>query len=351
MSEQIYTQLREFMDKMPGGYPGTESGIEIRILKRLFSPDHAALMLNLKPVYEEASTIAQRIGMDKAKAEEKLEDMAKSGLIFRLREGEKVMYRPISFLVGVFEFQLYRLDRELAEMYLEYAPHLGLPLALLENKQLRVAPVDSAIEVTPAVATYNRVREFVKDQELIAMTPCVCRKNARLMGNGCDKPEELCFSFGPYAQYIIENNLGRKLSKDEALKYLDLAEDSALVLSPSNSQNLAFLCCCCKCCCGIITGLKLLPNPASYFVSDYQSRIDRESCTACGNCLDRCPMDAIKEVDGAMEVDHERCIGCGLCISTCPIEAIKLVEKEHPRIPPKEFDELLEKMTVERGLA
>ena len=351
MSEQIYSQLREFMDKMPGGYPGTESGIEIRILKKLFSPDHAALMLNLKPVYEEASTIAHRIGMDKAKAEEKLEGMAKSGLIFRLREGEKVMYRPISFLVGVFEFQLYRLDRELAEMYLEYAPHLGLPLALLENKQLRVAPVDSAVEVTPAVATYNRVREFVKDQELIAMTPCVCRKNARLMGNGCDKPEELCFSFGPYAQYIIENNLGRKLSKDEALKYLDLAEDSALVLSPSNSQNLAFLCCCCKCCCGIITGLKLLPNPASYFVSDYQSRINRESCTACGNCLDRCPMDAIKEVDGAMEVDHERCIGCGLCISTCPIEAIKLVEKEHPRIPPKEFDELLEKMTMERGLA
>ena len=62
-------------------------------------------------------------------------------------------------------------------------------------------------------------------------------------------------------------------------------------------------------------------------------------------------MDAIKEVDGAMEVDHERCIGCGLCISTCPIEAIKLVEKEHPRIPPKEFDELLEKMIMERGLA
>ena len=84
MSEQIYTQLREFMDKMPGGYPGTESGIEIRILKRLFSPGHAALMLNLKPVYEEASTIAQRIGMDKAKAEEKLEDMALGKRLLRL---------------------------------------------------------------------------------------------------------------------------------------------------------------------------------------------------------------------------------------------------------------------------
>ena len=62
-------------------------------------------------------------------------------------------------------------------------------------------------------------------------------------------------------------------------------------------------------------------------------------------------MDAIKENDGAMDVNLERCIGCGLCISACPVEAINLVEKEHPRIPPKEFDELLEKMSVERGLA
>ena len=37
----VYTRLREHLDRLPAGFPATESGVELRILKRLFTPDEA----------------------------------------------------------------------------------------------------------------------------------------------------------------------------------------------------------------------------------------------------------------------------------------------------------------------
>ncbi len=350
MSEDLYTKLREYMDNLPGGYPATDTGVEIRILKKLFTPEDAELVMKLEQKAEEASAIGARIGMDAATAAERLEDMAKRGLIFRIREGDTVQYRPISFLVGIYEFQLNRLDLEFVKMWEEYVPHLGLSFAPLENKQLRIAPVDSSIQDLPSVATYNRIRESVKEQELIAMMPCICRRKEGMLGNPCERPEDLCFSFGQFGQYVLDNEMGKRISTEEALKLLDLAEESALVLSPANTQELSFICCCCGCCCGSLKRLKQLPNPADFCRSYYLASIDPDSCTACGDCMERCQVDAIKEGD-VMEVDPARCIGCGLCVSTCPTEAIELVATEDPKTPPKDFDDLLHKLAQERGVA
>ncbi len=51
--------------------------------------------------------------------------------------------------------------------------------------------------------------------------------------------------------------------------------------------------------------------------------IDKEKCTACGACVDVCPVDAIKIEDKAV-VDEETCIDCGTCVDECPVEAISL---------------------------
>ena len=61
MSEETYLRLREFLDNMPGGYPSTPSGVEIRILKKLFAPEEADLCLKLKKDPEAVSAIAARL--------------------------------------------------------------------------------------------------------------------------------------------------------------------------------------------------------------------------------------------------------------------------------------------------
>jgi electron transport complex protein RnfB len=351
MSEEIYGRLREFLDKLPGGYPATDVGIEIRILKKLFSPEDAELVMKLKPQPEELSSIAERLGIGEAEAGEKLEDLAKRGLIFRTREGDKVAYQAFQFIVGIYEFQLPYLDREFSEMMEEYFPYLGMSLGVLKTKQLRVAPVDSSVDALPTVAPYNNIREMVKKEKLILNNPCICRKEQELLGNKCDRPRDLCFSFGKFAQYGLDNGTGTQVTPEEALELLDKAEEAALVMSPSNTQELEFICCCCGCCCGGLKNLKLLDNPADFMQSYYRAIIDPDECTACGTCVERCQIDAIEEKDDVMEVNPARCIGCGLCVSECPVEAITLEEKEGMEPPPADLDEVFERLSKERGLA
>ena len=218
MSEDVYTRLREFMDTLPGGYPATPSGVEIKLLKKLFTPEQAELTMKLGQEPEEVQSIAARTGIDETELAEKLEELALKGCIFRVRDGEKRLYQAYQFVVGVYEFQLNNLDREFAELFEEYLPHIGLSMAQVKTSQMRVIPLESAVEATPAVETYNRIRDLVRQQEIISVEPCICRKEQGLLGNECEKPKEVCIGFGDFARFYIDNGMGRQISVDEALE-------------------------------------------------------------------------------------------------------------------------------------
>ncbi len=49
--------------------------------------------------------------------------------------------------------------------------------------------------------------------------------------------------------------------------------------------------------------------------------IINEDCTACGSCIDECPVDAISEGD-IYKIDPDVCTDCGACADVCPVEAI-----------------------------
>jgi len=83
----------------------------------------------------------------------------------------------------------------------------------------------------------------------------------------------------------------------------------------------------------------------------YQSRIDPELCSNCGICLERCPIDAISEMEGAPEVNSEKCIGCGVCVAACPVKAIALSEVPGAKPPFRDHQEMRAKVCRERGLA
>ena len=60
MSGSPYMKLRSFLDKFPLGFPETRSGIELKILRRLFTEEEAELVVSLRPFPEETSQIAER---------------------------------------------------------------------------------------------------------------------------------------------------------------------------------------------------------------------------------------------------------------------------------------------------
>ncbi len=78
-----YAALREHLDSLPAGFPPTESGVEIRILKRLFSPEEAELARHLRPKVEPAAVIAERAGMREQEMAPLLEEMVRKKKKFK----------------------------------------------------------------------------------------------------------------------------------------------------------------------------------------------------------------------------------------------------------------------------
>lgn len=53
--------------------------------------------------------------------------------------------------------------------------------------------------------------------------------------------------------------------------------------------------------------------------------LDEEKCMGCTNCMQKCPMEAIRVKNRKAIIDKERCIDCGECIKVCPYHAQKSV--------------------------
>lgn len=47
-----------------------------------------------------------------------------------------------------------------------------------------------------------------------------------------------------------------------------------------------------------------------------------ENCTACGTCIDECPVEAISPGD-IYVINPDECIDCGACAAVCPSGAIE----------------------------
>ncbi len=355
MPNSIYHKLRERLDHFSVGFPISESGIELKILKKLYSEEDAGLFLDLTLLLEKPESLAARTGRDPTETEDQLEKMAKKGLIFRYRRGKKVKYGASPFVVGSFEFQLGSLDRELAEMVETYFKEGFLSTAPPDTVMpLRTVPVHQAVDVSLQIAPYQDAREIIKKKRKIVLAECICRKQQNLLEKGCGKPLEVCFVFGSHADFYLENGLGRLVSQEEALAVLDISEEAGLVNQPASTVNPGGMCNCCGDCCALLRAMNLQQKPAAMVLNDYQVAIEGELCTGCETCLDRCQITAITldESETAC-VNRDRCIGCGLCVTTCPSEAISLVlkpEDEH-RQPFGTNKELMLQTAERRGVS
>jgi Na+-translocating ferredoxin:NAD+ oxidoreductase subunit B len=352
MMEEIYEKLRERLDGMGTGFPKTENRVEMRILKKLFNEEEAGLFLYLAPLLERPDQVAQRLGRDPQETAELMERMAAKGLIFRQRKGEVVRYAAVPFVVGIFEFQLNRLDRELIrdlEEYFEKA--FGKTIQGFNTPVLRTIPINRGLVADWPVAPYEDAMAILDGKDIIAVAPCICRTMAHMDERGCDKPVEACFSFGSHAHYYVENHMGRYVTKEEAKAIMRRNEEAGLVVQPFNSQNVGGMCSCCGDCCGVLKSLKKQPSPAKSVQSNYFVQVNAEDCVGCETCLDRCQMEAITMVEDRAVINLDRCIGCGLCVTTCATEALKLIKKpeEVNYKPPESGSETYIRLAMERG--
>lgn len=337
--DDVYRELQKALDKLPISFPATESGVEIRILKHIFTLEQALigskLGFNLKSIPEIYKHIDE-VSYSAEKLEEILDEMHKLGLIIRAvkeEEGKEVKYYAASaFMLGFYEFQMNKMTEEFihdVDQYFEEA--FRDELNKTKIPQLRTIPIEKEIGVERSVANYDDFRYYLDNcGEPIVLNECICRKKNDIIGKSCKQTDlrESCLSFRSAGQAYLDRGLGRVITKEEAISIIEQAEREGLVIQAGNSLRPMSICLCCGCCCNLLVNEKKLDAPAQFLGSNYFAQVDEDLCIGCGVCETRCQMDAIEIIDDISNINLDRCIGCGVCVPTCPEDAIKLLKKE-----------------------
>jgi len=354
MAKETHRKLQEHLHRLPMGFPPTESGVEIKLLRKLFEEEEAGIALKLTPEPEAPAVIAQRLDQDPDALADKLERMAKKGLIMRKRRNGEALYNLEPWIVGIYEYQVAHLDREFVDLSEQYGEEgYGDEFFGSETPYWRVLPVEKSIPTGLVIFPYEKVSEIIERSDTIGVTTCICRTKEKMLGRGCDHATDNCMIFGSQFEFYLENGWpGRPISKKEAYEILDQAEEEGLVHC---SQNAAtdqwFICNCCSCCCGSIKEVNELGLHSLIARTSYYADVDEEICAACEDCVERCPYGATSVEDDIARVNRERCMGCGLCVSTCTTEALSLVLKPEDEItvPAESLEVLNNLIATEKG--
>jgi Pyruvate/2-oxoacid:ferredoxin oxidoreductase delta subunit len=339
----VYRKLQEQLDRMPLGFPATESGVEIDLLKTIFSPEQAAIATHLDNEFKAVGQIYESAKAEVGSAEELAQILdkivAKGGISRRVRDGERQYALLPLVLWGMYEHQLKRLTPDFLRSFGQYMQNeFGFQLATAKLPLMRVIPVQESVQAEHRVATYDELRHLIdRAGGRIAIQECLCRKVSDLQGKPCQLTDrrEVCMSFGDLADLYVEEGWGRKISSEEALEFARQSEEEGLVLMPGNEQEATFICACCGDCCGMLSMLKFAPRPVDVLASNYYAQVNVERCKGSAVCVQRCQTGAVSVQDGLASVDLARCIGCGVCVPTCPEKAIFLVKKEKETVPPE----------------
>jgi len=238
-------------------------------------------------------------------------------------------------MIGLYEYSVDKIDKDLAKKFKEYYDMAMVEeLGASDVPGFKVLPIDELIEANTVLYPYHKLKESIKNASKIAVYDCLCRKESRLLGEGCDYPmEETCLAFGAAAEYYIENGWAREITPEECIKVIEETDKAGLVHAGVNSKHLSNICNCCPCCCATMKGItKKGFDKHRYLNAIFESIIDQELCINCGNCVDRCPVDAII-LDDFTVVNRDLCLGCGLCAGVCPEEAISLHLREDGEEP------------------
>jgi electron transport complex protein RnfB len=352
MNDDVFERLAEALDRLPNGFPRTPSNVEILLLKKIFSPEEAALASQLTGDMEAVDAIAKRIGLPAEDVKTALKNMTRRGLV-RAEADKKtnmLRFRLAPFIVGIYESQLEDMDHEFAHLFEEYMVDGGAVGIMRPQPALhRVVPVHGTVK-SEWILPYDDVRSILESSKSFSVRDCICRVQQDLIGKRrCDFPLKNCLSFSP----IERPERPDSISKEEALAILDETEELGLVHCVSNiAKNFSYVCNCCGCCCGILRGITDWGIDTSVAAANYYSVINPDICENCGICVQRCQVEAIREDNGITTVDRTHCIGCGLCVTGCPYGAVELKRKPDDEIihPPEDFMTWEQERLRNRGL-
>lgn len=352
MADPLYDRLADIFNLI--GFGSHKSPELETLLKALFNEEEARLAVHLSPLAPEPpQALAERINADPQRTSEVLDRMADKGLIYATLKNGEPRYKLIQLVPGIFELQFMKGEvtpraKELARLFDAYfharTSDPGGTAALSRDgiHFARVIPIEKTLTPGLKVFPFEVAGKYIREAQVITVSVCYCRHEKRLLDRGCAYPDDVCLQLGPFAEFVRDRGFGREISREEALAILKRSADAGLIHTSSNTQErIDFICNCCTCCCGILQGVSRFNAPVRTVSSNYQAVVDKDRCSACGECVERCQMQAMALDHETAVVNLNRCIGCGVCVYHCPTGALALESRPDPVLPPRTFRDLI----------
>ncbi len=195
------------------------------------------------------------------------------------------------------------------------------------------------------VVPYRVFEHFINKASNIVLRTCPCRERW-----GCKnhKVDIGCIFMGDDTKnMVLAPDEGYVATKEQAMEHLRQGIADGLVpllgrvvQEAEDGHGVAdtghFLsgCFCCECCCIGVKSRQIGLSESMGGDDDALSRgfkiVNNDSkCVGCGKCVEACPYNVMKLVDGKATVNLKTCTGCGRCVQACPNDAISL-EIEDP---------------------
>lgn len=162
---------------------------------------------------------------------------------------------------------------------------------------MRVIPIEQSISAEKRRASYEEVSKYLNENTIFSVSDCSCRTAREASGEGCGHlKEDMCIQMGHAAEYYIRTGRGREITREEAFAIIRKAEANGLMHSIPNLDGPGkthAICNCCGCGCFVMRIANMYVNP-DMVRSNYVSQVDKEKCVACGECVENCPVNALK---------------------------------------------------------
>src|SRR5512136_2749317 len=263
-----------------------ESERLMKVLRRVMNKEEAEIVASLPcPVAE----LAQKLGKKEEKVNELLKGLFEKGVIFMTSQG----YR---FARDIFQFHDatacdVRWDkawgRELldlwedflqAEWYADWAKFVQT----WKVPMWRVIPARKAVSKGTKLLPSEDVEAILDKATKFALANCSCRRIAAR----CDSPTDVCLQINRGAEYAITRGSGKELTRDEAMKVMDAAEEAGLIHSVYNTSAVTNVVCnCCSDCCVFYYPLaKHDVLEKGVAKSRFRAKADKTTCDDCQTC-------------------------------------------------------------------
>jgi len=241
--QKIYERFMDWLKQTWWGLP--EADELVPLVMATYTPEEASLLTGMPFSGKNLEELAEMKQMDATELRKQMDELARKGLVFRSVKGDRVRYSLndsffVNYRTAGWHGRTDERTKAMSPLINQYYYHGGFDQYNDTHfKPLRALPIGETIEDTRQILPYEDVVKVLDQHDYFTVSTCPCRhrKNLDPDSPDCKYPTETCLHFGRLGHYIVENDMGREITRQETEEILRQCAEVGLVHGLTNVQE------------------------------------------------------------------------------------------------------------------